>query len=91
METGSGWEWLRDLAAYMPLDPDVSLILGLFFLCLSVPSRLAALAERRWPWTAWGLGIAALVLIGSALLRKSYTWAEIPEVFYNVIAPLVPW
>ncbi|WP_121065552.1 hypothetical protein [Chachezhania antarctica] len=86
----SGWGFLRRLADLVPLTPDVSLILGLFFLCLYIPSRLAALAERRTPWTAWIIGVSGAILVGSAVVRQSYTLAEIPDIFYRVIAPLVP-
>ncbi|WP_158966104.1 hypothetical protein [Chachezhania sediminis] len=88
METGSNW--LQSLAGLVPLRPDVALILGLFFMCLYLPSLLAALVDGRKPWASRVLGIAGLLLIGSAWVRTpgGYRLQEIPEIFFQVIAPL---
>ncbi|MHA6325025.1 hypothetical protein [Roseivivax sp. CAU 1753] len=72
------------------MSPDIALALGLFVLALSVTSALAAFADGRRP-------ILALVLVGGAGAAILYAWdasgggyrlADIPMVFYELVAAL---
>ena len=73
------------------MDPDVMLVTGMGLVVLSLPAIVAAWADGRAP------RIGSLVLLGGGGLilwaiqdrPVGYTWAEIPRVFYGVVAQIL--
>ena len=74
------------------MDPDVLLILGLTLACFSVPSMLAAHAERQPP----RLGMVMLMLGGGLVLLAlttrpgGYSLQEVPQALLRVLAMVLP-
>ena len=64
------------------LDPDISLVLGLFLIGLAFVSGLAALADSRWPL----IGIALAIFGGLAV---AYAWQQTPGGFTPQSAVMV--
>jgi len=74
------------------MDTDLILVSGIAVLMLSIPSAVAAFAERRVPWTAM-----VVVIIGAAIVGYGWqnhpvemTLAEVPNVIFRVIARVIP-
>lgn len=74
------------------MDTDLILVTGLAVLMLSIPSALAAFAERRTPWT--GL---VVVIIGAGIFGYGWhnhpegmSFAEVPHVIIRVLARVLP-
>ena len=72
----------------MDSDTDLMLTVGIVLLVLSIPSLLSAWAESRAPQIGAIMVIAALGLIGSALVIKpgGYAFNQIPGVMVEVVA-----
>lgn len=74
------------------MDTDLIIVSGLAVLMLSIPSAVAAFAERRTPWAA-----LVVVIIGAAILGYGWqnhpepmTLAEVPHVIIRIIARVIP-
>ncbi|WP_323006502.1 hypothetical protein [Pseudorhodobacter sp.] len=69
------------------MDPDLFLVVGMVIGVLAIPSMLSAFSESRSPRAGAVLVLIAGVLVVVAVQNKAggYTFAEIPQVFYNVI------
>ena len=72
------------------MSGDIALALGLFLLALAVTSALAAAAEERRPVMALGLVAVsgACILYAWTATEGGYRLADIPYVFYELIAAL---
>ena len=72
----------------MDSDIDLLLTVGIVLLVLSIPSLLAAWVESRVPRLGAIMVIAALGLIGSALVIKpgGYAFNQVPGVMVEVVA-----
>lgn len=69
------------------MDPDVSLVIGLIVLVLSIPPIFGALVDGRAPRAAAILIMIGGGLVGLALYQRpgAYTIENIPAVFASVI------
>lgn len=74
------------------MDSDLIMVAGLVLLMLSIPSAIAAYADRRRPWVA-----TLVVLVGAGVLYygwdnhpETMTLAEVPHVIIRVIARVIP-
>lgn len=68
------------------MDTDLLLVIGIVLCVLSIPSLLSAYTEGRAPRMGAIAVLVGGVLIVTALSRgHSYTFSEIPDVFYRVI------
>lgn len=73
------------------MEPDVMLVTGLGLAVLSVPAIISAWAEGRSP------RVGTVVLIGGGALavwafrsrEGGYALAELPDVFYGVVAQIL--
>lgn len=74
------------------MDTDLILVSGIAVLMLSIPSAVAAFAERRTPWTAMVVVImgAAIVAYGWQNHPEEMTLAELPHVIFRIIARVIP-
>ncbi len=74
------------------MDPDLALILGLVVGILSLVGILSALSDGRGPRASAISVLIAGGLVVYALNAKpsGYTMQELPDVFFNVIAGLIP-
>ncbi|SIT09386.1 hypothetical protein SAMN05421759_11542 [Roseivivax lentus] len=72
------------------MSPDIALALGIFLSALAVTSALAAFAERRRPVVACLLALGAgwAIVFAWQGSEDGYRLADIPMVFYEVIAAL---
>ncbi|GGO61115.1 hypothetical protein SAMN05444398_11583 [Roseovarius pacificus] len=70
------------------MDPDLSLIIGLILIILSIPSIMAAFSEGHAPRVASVVIIAGGALIVWAMTSKpgGYSLLEIPDIFMQVVA-----
>lgn len=73
------------------MDTDLFLTIGSLLLLLTIPSWLSAWTEGRAPRFAALISLAAAGLIVVALTQKpgGYSFAELPELFLNVIGRFV--
>lgn len=73
------------------MDNDIALVTGLGLAVLSLPSIIAAWSDGRAPRVGAFVLVAGGGLVLWAMSRKAggYRLAEIPEVFYAVIARLL--
>lgn len=73
------------------MDPDLSLILGLILITLSIPSLMAAFSEGHAPRVASIVVIAGGALMVWAITQKTggYSLLEIPDIFVRVVARFV--
>lgn len=70
----------------MSTSSDLSLVIGILFLVLSIPSLLNAWSENRSPRFGGLLCITGLVLIVLAASKQTYTPNEVPDVFLRVFS-----
>lgn len=70
------------------MDTDLMLVVGLTVCVLAIPSLLAAYSESRPPRFGAIMVLIGGVLLATALTQKpsGYTFAEIPDVVFRVIA-----
>ena len=73
------------------MDTDLILVIGIALSGLAIPSLLAAFSESRPPRAG-----AIMILVGGTLIVvaltqtiRTYTFAEIPDVFIRVIGRFV--
>jgi hypothetical protein len=73
------------------VDPDLSLVVGLFLAVLTIPSLISAYIEGRPPRAGSVFVLIAGGLIVYALSQQpgGYTIAEIPDVIFRVIGRYV--
>ena len=73
------------------MNPDLLLAIGIVLAVLSIPSMLAAFADRRTPRVAALVAIIAGCMIVWAVREQpgGYTIQEIPEVFVRVVAEFI--
>ena len=69
------------------MDPDLFFVIGIILGLLSIPSLLTAFSESRAPRMGAIMALVAGVLVVIAMQNKAggYTFAEMPDVFFNVI------
>ena len=72
------------------MDPDLYLTVGIVLAVLTIPSLISAWVDSRPPRVAAIVLVAAIALIGTAILRKAdgYKLAEIPYVMLDQVARL---
>ena len=72
------------------MNTDAYLVTGLGFLCLAVPSFLAAQLDGRAPKVAGVMLVFAIVLIGLAVWKKpgGYALSDVPMAIYRVVGDL---
>ena len=70
------------------MDPDLSLVIGLVLIVLSIPSIMAAFSEGHAPRVASIVVIAGGALVVWAMTAKpgGYSIMDIPDVFLRVVA-----
>ena len=73
------------------VQPDISLILGLFLLCLSLLSFLSALAGGRKPVVGIILATLAIIFVSYAWHEKpgGYTPRSVAMIVYEIIADIL--
>lgn len=73
------------------MDSDLSLIIGLVLIVLSVPSIMSAFSEGHAPRVASIVIIAGGALVVWAITQKPgrYSLLEIPDIFVRVVARFV--
>ncbi|MFY9212307.1 MAG: hypothetical protein WAO69_14395 [Aestuariivita sp.] len=74
------------------MDPDMALIFGLILGGLSVVGMLSAISDGRGPRASAVSVLIAGGLVIYALTTKpgGYAMAQIPDVFFSVVARLLP-
>ncbi|MEM7319570.1 MAG: hypothetical protein AAF408_11185 [Pseudomonadota bacterium] len=74
------------------MEPDTALILGLILAVLSVPAMVSAYSDRRPPRAPILILLIAATLVVYAVLTHpgGYRLADIPDVFYAVVARIIP-
>ena len=74
------------------MDPDMLLIFGLVICLLAIPSMISAWSDdRSLRLTFVTLLIGAGMVAGAYMLQPGgYRVAQIPDVFYGVVAKLMP-
>ncbi len=73
------------------MDSDLSLIIGLVLIVLSIPSIMSAFSEGHAPRIASIVIIAGGALVVWAITQKpgGYSLLEIPDIFVRVVARFV--
>ena len=74
------------------MDTDLALVLGLILGGLTIPSVLSAFSDRRAPRASAVTVLIAGALILYAVVAKpgGYSLAQIPDVFFGVLARFIP-
>ena len=74
------------------MNSDLMLVMGLVVAALSLPALLNAWSEGRAPRAGAIMVMIAIGLIVAAIQTKpgGYTVAEVPQVFFRVLARLMP-
>lgn len=74
------------------MDPDLALVLGLVIAGVSVPAMIAAYSDSRTPRAPALVILIAGGLILYALTTRpgGYRLADVPEVFFGVVARFWP-
>ena len=74
------------------MDTDLALVLGLILGGMAIPSVLSAYSDRRAPRASavTVLIAGALILYAVAARPGGYSLAQIPDVFFGVIAQFIP-
>lgn len=74
------------------MDTDLIMVIGMGVLMLSIPSAVAAFADRRFPLVALVviLAGAATVWWGWTNHAGEMTLAEVPHVIYRIVARVIP-
>lgn len=74
------------------MDTDLALILGLVLAVFSVPSLVSAFSDNRPPFAPLAvLGAGAALMIYAMLAHpEGYRLADVPDVFFSVIARFIP-
>ena len=74
------------------MDTDLALILGIVLAGFSVPSIMSAISDRRPPRAPIILILVAGTLILYAMIAKpgGYSFAQVPDVFFSVLARFIP-
>lgn len=74
------------------MDTDLALILGLVLAALAIPSMVSAYSDGRAPRASALTILIAGGLIGYALMTHpgGYAVADIPDVFFRVVARFWP-
>ena len=74
------------------MDTDLALILGLVLAALSVPSLVSAYSDDRPPLAPLAILAAGAGLVIYALIAhpQGYALADVPAVFFEVIARFIP-
>lgn len=74
------------------MNSDLMLVVGLVVAALSLPALLNAWSEGRAPRAGAIMVMIAIGLIVAAIQTKpgGYTVAEVPQVFFRVLARLMP-
>ena len=70
------------------MDPDLILVIGMVIGVLSIPSLLGAYSESRTPRAGAIMVMIAAGVISVAIMQNpgGYTFGELPDVFFNVVA-----
>ncbi|SDE06315.1 hypothetical protein [Ruegeria marina] len=74
------------------MDPDTVFVIGLVLAAFSIPAGVSAYSESRRPVS----GMVSLVVSGCMMVYASrlrpggYALADIPEVFFGVVARMIP-
>jgi len=74
------------------MDTDLVLVLGLILMCLAIPAGFSSFSDRR-PLTAplITMVIAAGMIAAAVLVHpEGYAIAQVPEVFFGVLARIIP-
>ncbi|HCE70230.1 hypothetical protein KQ247_07105 [Ruegeria pomeroyi] len=74
------------------MDADLILVVSMVVAAMSIPAMASAYSEARRPVAAFGtLIIAGVMAIYATRIKPGgYTLAEIPEVFFSVLARFIP-
>lgn len=74
------------------MDTDLILVLGLLLATLSIPSMMSAISESRAPRGAvLALALGGLMIALAVLAHPGgYRVADIPDVFFGVMARIIP-
>ncbi|MGI3169404.1 hypothetical protein ACRARG_09650 [Pseudooceanicola sp. C21-150M6] len=74
------------------MDFDLILTAGIVVLMLSIPSAIAAFADRRGPWIALIVIIIGAGIVGFAWMNhpEGYEVADIPHAIIRVLARVIP-
>ena len=74
------------------MDPDLALILGLIVAGFAIVGMISAISDGRPPRASALTVLIAGALVVYALMTKpgGYTFAQLPDVFFTVVARLIP-